>query len=168
MTEMEFDPVDEITVGAVGEPGGRVFMLQAKLGLDTATFILEKDQAVALARQTFELLTRIGFPDRSEAGEAPDLDESDEPRWRVGTIAIAYEEERDLVMIECRELIEPEEEGGRARFWLTRAQFIALGRRGLEVAAQGRPTCPYCWQPIDPDGHFCVATNGHGRGEQAQ
>jgi uncharacterized repeat protein (TIGR03847 family) len=164
MSEIEFDPVDLITVGAVGEPGERVFMLQARREAASATLVLEKAQVVALARETFELLSRVGFPERSETEEAPPLDETEEPLWRVGTIAIAYEEERDLIMVECREIMPEEEEGERARFWVTRTQFVGLGRRGLEVAAQGRPTCPYCWQPMDPSGHFCVATNGHGRG----
>jgi uncharacterized repeat protein (TIGR03847 family) len=165
VSEIEFDPVDQITVGAVGEPGERTFMIQARRGVDTTTLVLEKAQVVALARETFELLSRVGFPERSETQEAEELDETHEPMWRVGTIAIAYEEERDLIMVECRELVPEEEEmGERARFWVTRSQFVGLGRRGLEVAAQGRPTCPYCWQPMDPSGHFCVATNGHGRG----
>ena len=167
MSEIEFDPVDEMTVGASGEPGSRVFMLQARRGAETVTVILEKTQAIALSRQTFDLLTRIGWPDRSETPDPPDLDEMQAPLWRVGTIAIAYDEERDLVMVECRELVEEEDDGSRARFWLTRPQFLALGRKGLEVAAQGRPTCPYCWQPIDADGHFCIATNGHGRREES-
>ncbi|MGH2812008.1 MAG: DUF3090 family protein, partial [Actinomycetota bacterium] len=32
MKEIEFDPVDGIAVGAVGEPGERTFMIQARQG----------------------------------------------------------------------------------------------------------------------------------------
>jgi 5-methylcytosine-specific restriction endonuclease McrA len=29
------------------------------------------------------------------------------------------------------------------------------------VVAAGRPTCQFCGQPIDPDGHICPRSNGH-------
>jgi hypothetical protein len=32
---------------------------------------------------------------------------------------------------------------------------------GLQVAAQGRPICGNCGEPIDPAGHFCPRSNGH-------
>jgi len=35
--------------------------------------------------------------------------------------------------------------------------------RNAEVVAQGRPVCPLCGQPMDPDGHFCPRANGHPR-----
>lgn len=168
MSQIELDPVDSITVGAVGEPGSRTFMIQAIKGADLLTLVLEKTQVVALGREVFDLLGRIGFPERSDATEASDIDETNAPEWRVGAIAIAFERERDLIMMEMRELVPEDDEGGaRARLWLTRAQFLAIGSKAFEVAAQGRPTCPYCWQPIDPDGHFCFRSNGHGGRVQA-
>jgi uncharacterized repeat protein (TIGR03847 family) len=50
---------------------------------------------------------------------------------------------------------------GRVRFWATRDQMLALARHGAQVCSQGRPTCRYCDQPIDPEGHVCSAMNGH-------
>lgn len=168
MSDTELDPVESITVGTIGEPGSRTFMIQALKGADQLSVVLEKTQVVALGREVFDLLGRIGFPERTEATEAGEIDETNAPAWRVGTIAIAYEQERDLIMVEMRESV-PEEgdEGARARLWVTKAQFLALGTRAFEVAAQGRPTCPYCWQPIDPDGHFCIRSNGHAGRAQA-
>jgi hypothetical protein len=29
------------------------------------------------------------------------------------------------------------------------------------VAAQGRPICPLCRVPMEPEGHQCFASNGH-------
>jgi len=52
-------------------------------------------------------------------------------------------------------------DGGRVRFWATRDQMLALARHGAQVCGQGRPTCRYCDQPIDPEGHVCAAMNGH-------
>ncbi len=37
-------------------------------------------------------------------------------------------------------------------------QFVA---RALRVLAAGRPPCPLCGQPLDPQGHLCPRRNGH-------
>ena len=64
------------------------------------------------------------------------------------------------------DLAEDEVERGRVRFWATREQMFALARHGAAVCAAGRPLCQFCGNPIDPDGHVCVAMNGHrGFGE---
>ena len=49
----------------------------------------------------------------------------------------------------------------RVRFWATREQMLALARHGAEVCGRGRPTCRFCDQPMDPEGHVCPAMNGH-------
>ena len=33
--------------------------------------------------------------------------------------------------------------------------------RALSVVAAGRPPCPLCGQPLDPQGHLCPRRNGH-------
>ena len=43
------------------------------------------------------------------------------------------------------------------------AQMLALSRHGAEVAARGRPTCQFCGNPIDAEGHACPAMNGHSK-----
>ena len=43
---------------------------------------------------------------------------------------------------------------GRARAFVKRAE---------QVLDAGRPTCPFCGNPIDPDGHLCVRANGFRR-----
>ncbi|MGH2811885.1 MAG: DUF3090 family protein [Actinomycetota bacterium] len=166
MKEIEFDPVDGIAVGSVGEPGERTFMIQARQGPVSATLIIEKEQVVALARQAFQLVQTVGLPEREEVDAIPasDLDDSEEPLWRVGEISIAYEKARDLILLEFQEMTEEGYQPSSARFWVTRPQFLVLGRHGLEVASQGRPTCPWCWEPLEP-GHFCVSTNGHSKPE---
>ncbi len=45
-------------------------------------------------------------------------------------------------------------EAGRARAFVERANRVIGG---------GRPTCPFCGQPIDVDGHLCVRANGFRR-----
>jgi uncharacterized repeat protein (TIGR03847 family) len=45
----------------------------------------------------------------------------------------------------------------------TREQMFALSRHGAAVVEQGRPTCQFCGNPIDPEGHACPAMNGHSK-----
>ncbi len=49
------------------------------------------------------------------------------------------------------------------RLFATREQMFALSRHGAEVAQRGRPTCQYCGNPMDPEGHACPAMNGHSK-----
>ena len=160
--DFEYDGVDRITFGALGPPGRRTFYLQAHQGLDKITLVVEKDHVVALGEGTQEIFSSSGYPAESIEWDADSmaLEEPVEPAFRVATIAIGYAEDRDLVLIECR--ARPDDEPGpSARFWITKAQLEALSAYGLIVAAQGRPICPLCRVPMDPEGHQCFATNGH-------
>jgi uncharacterized repeat protein (TIGR03847 family) len=79
------------------------------------------------------------------------------------------------VVVEASELIEPEEEEeeegapgpereadpAMARFRITRAQAAAFVERANELMKAGRPTCPVCSRPMDPEGHVCPRANGH-------
>ena len=54
------------------------------------------------------------------------------------------------------------EEQAVGRIGITRAHAASLARRGWELVGAGRPTCTLCGHPIDPEGHSCPRTNGHG------
>jgi uncharacterized repeat protein (TIGR03847 family) len=64
---------------------------------------------------------------------------------------------------------EEEEEGAAAasdrasgRVHLTRAQVAAFVGRAQSLVEAGRPTCRLCGRPMNPGGHRCARTNGHG------
>lgn len=175
---MEIGPVVRITAGAVGEPGQRTFYLQARAGQELVTVLVEKQQVELLAASILDILERVG----KETEEGPEEDELEleeplEALWRVGKLSIGYAEDRDQLMLELEELVpelEDEEiaeqvgapEPNRIRLWATRAQMLALSRHAAAVAARGRPSCQFCGNPIDPQGHTCPAMNGHrGPGE---
>lgn len=163
---MELDPVDRITADAIGEPGDRTFFLQARKGPDLVTVVVEKQQVQLLAASILEILARVG----KETGEGPDEEEMEletpiEPMWRAGRLSIGYQEERDLLLLDVEEqLAEDEEdlrEAERIRMWATREQMLSLSRHGALVSSRGRPTCRLCGNPMDPEGHWCPAMNGH-------
>jgi uncharacterized repeat protein (TIGR03847 family) len=70
---------------------------------------------------------------------------------------------------EAESAAEPEEEGmagggnrASARVRLTRAQVAAFVERARGLVEAGRPTCRFCGRPMNPGGHRCARTNGHG------
>lgn len=171
---MELGPVDRITADAIGEPGMRVFYLQARAGADLVTVVVEKQQVQLLATSVLELLADV--PQETGAGLSDDvmaLEQPFEPRWRAGKLSIGYDADDDRFLLEVsefqpevdeddddpRSLLEDEPE--TIRLWATREQMLALSRYGAAVAERGRPTCQFCGNPIDPEGHTCPATNGH-------
>jgi len=169
--EFDLDPVVFITVDAIGKPGERVFFIQGGTAALTITVLIEKIQIQSLAVGIEQFLVEISqrFPELAEAsGEfeeermhiRPPLD----PVFRVGEIGLAYDSDRDLICLIAREILTGEmtpDDASVVRFWCTRSQFRAMCRWGLEVAGRGRPVCPQCGEPMDPEGHFCPKKNGH-------
>ena len=166
----DLNPVSAITADAVGQPGQRVFYVQARYGVTTITIETEKEQVRALAlgiHQFLEELTQR-FPDRDTVDQVPQGDlllvQPVEPEFKVGQMGLGYDSDEDLVVIVAQSLQlegEPEENGATARFWITRSQAKAMADHALEVVSQGRPMCALCGRPINPDGHFCPKRNGH-------
>jgi uncharacterized repeat protein (TIGR03847 family) len=102
------------------------------------------------------------------------LEEPLDPRWRAGRLSLGFDEDRDLFLLEVEEyqpeaeetepadpLAIPGEEPETIRLWASSEQMLALSRHGASVVARGRPTCQFCGNPMDPEGHICPAMNGH-------
>lgn len=168
----EMHPVSHITIEAVGPPGQRVFLLQASQGAETITLKIEKEQAQVLAHSIDQLLDELSerFPRSISKMEEPltselTLREPIEPLFAVGQMGLGYDESEDALVLVVQELTSEEETHSAriARFWATRGQMRAISHHALEVVAMGRPICPLCSRPIDPDGHFCPKSNGRER-----
>lgn len=169
--EIDLQPIVHITTDAIGAPGKRIFYIQAWQGSRTISLIVEKIQiqslAVGLEQFLAELQTR--FPDLPEATGEYDEEHMHiippvDPMFRVGELGLGYDQENDLVVLVAREFVGEEEDAEQARvvrFWCTRSQIRTMCRWGMEVAARGRPLCPQCGEPMDPEGHFCPKKNGH-------
>ena len=172
--DISLEPVDRITVDSLGKPGSRVFYIQGSKDDQTVSLIIEKIQLQSLAIGIGEFLKEISerFPQLTE----PDgiIEESAmmitppiDPLFRVGDIGLAYDDERELVCIIAKEMHADENEKQRSvvRYWCTRDQLVSLSRWGKIVIERGRPICPQCQEPMDPEGHFCPKKNGHKRGK---
>ena len=168
----ELPSVDSITFGTVGEPGHRTFYVQARAASTLVTIKAEKQQVAGLATALRALLADLPPVPEGEAVHAPELQQPIEPAWPTGGIGLSgFDETTQRVTLLLEELViaggddedgEPAIiEGATARFGLTLAQMQALADRGAELVAEGRPPCPLCGNPMDPDGHACPKTNGH-------
>lgn len=171
-TETDLNPVTHITTDAIGKPGSRVFYIQGWQEADrVVTLIVEKVQIQTLAVGVDQFLTELKeqYPDLPDASD--DFDETKmhisppvDPLFRIGELGLAYQEDSDQLVLVAREVTvedqEPEDVSV-VRFWCTRSQMRALARWGAEVTSRGRPICPQCGEPMDPEGHFCPKKNGH-------
>ncbi len=170
-TEIDLRPVTHITTDAIGQPGKRVFYIQGWQNERTITVIVEKIQIQSLAVGLEQFLAEIQekFPGITEASAEYDEEKMRihppvDPLFRVGELGLGYEMENDLAVLIARELIAEDQDPEQAnvvRFWCTRSQLRAMCHWGMEVASRGRPLCPQCGQPMEPEGHFCPKKNGH-------
>ena len=175
-----FDPPDRFVVGTVGQPGERTFFLQATGGGRVVSVALEKVQVAVLAERLGELLDEVRRRGAEISATAPaeleDVAPLDQPileEFRVGTLALAWDGADSVVVIEAQppgeeddeETIEDladEEEGPPLfRVRISADQARAFVARAERVVSAGRPPCPLCGLPLDPEGHVCPRQNGH-------
>ena len=171
---IELDDVDALGTGAVGQPGARAFYIQARTEATQLTVLVEKEQVALLAAEAVAFLDRIADEYPELPFDVPaiqtQLREPTVPLFRARLIGLGFDPERELVLLELRERPSEEEddddnpddeesEGYVARIYATRAQVRAMAARGAEAVAGGRPLCPLCEMPMDPDGHTCPRWN---------
>jgi hypothetical protein len=132
-----FDSPDKVMVGVRGDVGSRLFLLQARQGRRLVIVKCEKLQLSALAEWLGQVVGNLGRP-----GHLPD-DFALEPEYEVDFAVESIEEDDVLELTLSKEWA-----GGLA---------IAITR----LVEAGRPACPLCGGPLDPQGHDCPRTNGH-------
>jgi len=166
----DFDPVDRITVGVVGTPGQRTFYLQARYRRQVFSLVLEKEQVSALAVAIEQLLENLAEKNPLLSTSEDfitisnmDLEEPLEEAFRIGQLGLGYDEGRDLLVLIAQEggSSEEGEELSTARLTFTREQGRTLAQHGPDIVSHGRPRCPQCGEPINPEGHLCPKRNGH-------
>jgi uncharacterized repeat protein (TIGR03847 family) len=169
-TSFDLPAPDAFTAGTVGEPGRRVFYLQARDGDLVVTLRCEKQQVAALAEYLDGLLADLEPAPYGVAAGDQQLVEPVNELWTVGPIGVAYDDAGDVIVVVLEELVEEgdaesvadaegETEGASVRLRLTRAQVAAFVARSRELVAAGRPACRFCGLPVDPDGHPCPRMN---------
>lgn len=166
-----FDEPDQFVVGAVGEAGKRAFHLQARKGGAVVSVGLEKTQVAALATRLDELLDAVSADAAATNGESTSgLHQPVIDLFRVGAMALAWDAKNDSVVIEAQtqredgdyvEVPDDEPDGpDLLRVRIGPAEARDFVRRAEALVSAGRPACPFCGQPLNPEGHFCPRRNG--------
>ncbi len=177
-----FDAPDRFIAGTVGEPGHRAFFLQARQGGSIVSVAAEKTQVAVLAANLAALLDTLaergveGIPAAIEDGAIDDepLGEPLVEAFRVGAMTIGWDGARQKVVIQAAAITTDEDEPDEAsvieaimadedaadgpdliRVRLSPADIRAFVARAARVIASGRPLCPRCGEPLDPQGHIC-------------
>jgi uncharacterized repeat protein (TIGR03847 family) len=105
------------------------------------------------------------------------LEQPIQEEFRAGTMTLSWDPSDERVVIEVfpfteaavvspdqvdEDLAEPEpDEVFLVRIPPSAARSFV--QRAEQVLEAGRPSCPFCGNPIDPDGHLCVRANGFRR-----
>lgn len=175
MTVVDFDPPERFVLGTVGPPGQRTFFLQASDSTRRLQISLEKLHAQILAERIGELLDQVAgleatIAAAADAADNAPLDTPISEDFRVSALALSWDEERHVVVIEAHDHDPDEPEdvgpGGQRmsmRVSLPPAQARAFARRCETIVRAGRPSCPFCGGPLDADGHICPRANGYKR-----
>lgn len=184
-----FSDPDRFAAGAIGPPGQRTFFLQVVDGRRIASVVLEKVQVALLADRITAILAELrardveGAPPIDAEGLPNDDDRPlDEPigdAFRVASLTISWDGEASDITVEARSGFGDEDEEDDEeedpddipddalegpdvlRVRLDGASALGFARRASRIVAAGRPPCPFCGEPLNPEGHVCVRTNGY-------
>lgn len=126
-------------------------------------------------------------PQRTAARDLDPLDAPLSEDFRAGTMTIAWDGNLDAVQVELFSVdTEQAEEAGipgidtsslaeleglddvlsaaeSLTVTITPDQARDFTARARALVQAGRPACPFCTQPINPDGHICPRANGYRR-----
>jgi uncharacterized repeat protein (TIGR03847 family) len=175
-----FRTPDRFIAGIVGQPGDRTFYLQAVHESRVISVQLEKQQVAVLAERIGALLAEVNrrfgtpLPPEAEVDDLSPLITPVDAEFRVGTMGLGWDAETQKVVVELLEVSDTEldasvilddaEEGPDAvRVFLSPESARQFAARSQRVISAGRPPCPLCDEPLDPQGHLCVRTNGYRR-----
>ena len=171
---------DRFVAGTIGTPGQRTFYLQARSGSRLTSVVCEKQQVSILAdhlERILDELTKLGTPNiPGPADRAEDLGPLDQPLeedFRVGTMTLAWDTAHESIAIELFSVVDMDAEDEAdlveqtvenadisMHIRLTPADARQFISRARALIVSGRPECPFCEQPINPEGHLCPRANG--------
>lgn len=174
-----FNWPDRFVVGTVGQPGSRTFYLQARTGAEIVSVALEKQQSATLAEGIDGMLDELmakednpfSIPALTPEGLI-DNDALDQPvteQFRVGVMSLGWDPSTAQIVIEAAPIqeVDPDTldpvEADMEEILVVRIPVgaaRAFAKRTREVVGAGRPFCPLCRLPIDPEGHVCDLTDG--------
>jgi uncharacterized repeat protein (TIGR03847 family) len=171
--QWSFDRPDRFIVGTIGAPGEREFYFQIRQGNTLVSLATEKSQVSALASRVSTIIREVkkNTPLNSVQPTGNDdgpLELPLDSEFTVGAIGIAFDPSDLEIEISFRSDLDQSEDAAKSilptvdvRLDLSFA--LAFVARTQALVAGGRPLCPFCISPINPDGHLCPRANGYRR-----
>ena len=155
----EFTNVSSFKPESIGEPGKRTFRILITSASSSAAIWLEKEQLFQLGLAIQQMVANLSI-DRASADSLP-TDREAAPLTRldfkVAKLVLGYDSSKRLFIIDA---YDSDVEEATVRVWVDEQQINEFSEEALEVCASGRPFCPLCSNPMDPEGHRCARTNG--------
>jgi len=99
----DFDHIDVITSGAVGEPGRRTFYLQIRSGDETVTIRCEKQQVATISTYLRRALSSLPVPEGQPPRTAMRLSEPFAEAFVLGAVALEFNTVADHFVLHLRE-----------------------------------------------------------------
>jgi len=174
----EFAWPDRVVIGTIGVPGERTFYLQVRAGKQLVSIALEKQQSALLAEKIDEILDQLitleGNPFSVPTGTPIELVDNDpleavEEQFRTGAMSLGWDPTTAQVIIEAFPITDVDDDvddesvdqdGVEVPEMLLVRMPVGTARaftkRTREVVGAGRPLCPLCGYPVDPEGHVCT------------
>ena len=173
-----FDAPDRFVADALGQPGHRTFYLQAAQGRRIVTVVLEKAQVAVLAERLGQLIEEVerrgvALLAGTDSNAAARLDEPVIEAFRVGTMTLTWDGPTEALVVQAREATgeddddeDPDVDEAEDGPDVLQVRLTAPAARGFiahaaRVMAAGRPPCPLCGLPLNPEGHVCPRRNGY-------
>ena len=157
-------PAASVAAHTEGVPGKRTFYLDLADDQVHARVWVEKQELQALGATIERLTDELGGssePSESEIQDAAQLVTSTPTvEFKAGKLMVGYDERHQLFIL-VLESREEDERPVKVSCSASLSQVRALSERIARVCAAGRPECPLCHGPIDPEGHPCPKSNGH-------
>lgn len=167
MSSFDIQNCEKFTAGAMGEPGARVFFLQARGDGILVTLKCEKEQVRVMGEYFDRLLESLDDVHLDHLPTDLDLEQPAIPEWAVGSIGVAFDTDLDQLVLVVHEVgfdeDDPDDDSDSARFVLSREQVNAFVNQARVLVESGRPPCRLCGRPLDANGHTCPMTNGHSK-----
>ncbi|MDQ0633728.1 putative repeat protein (TIGR03847 family) [Arthrobacter pascens] len=173
----EFAWPDRVVVGTIGLPGARTFYLQVRAGTQIVSIAMEKQQSALLADKIDEILDQLlkveGNPHSVPTSTPIELVDNDQleavqEQFRTGAMSLGWDPTTAQVVMEAYPIadVDAEDDGSLGEDGAELPEMLlvrmpvgtarAFAKRTREVVGAGRPACPLCGYPLDPDGHVCT------------
>ncbi len=156
-----------LSLGVIGKPGRRTFLIQGRDNANCITLKLEKEQVSALCdaiEAALDTLEEEIGPDPIEPKPTFILQNPVNPLFIVSDMRLGFDHSRELLFLQCDPFLEETEKSDEpdvkpVLFFVRRPPMRHLVTHGRSLLEGGRPSCDLCGNPKDTQ-HICPRLNG--------